>query len=318
MMAAVMDGSWSCARCTYVNHAGLNSCEMCDVDNRPAAAVSSSASSSSSSSSNGLGDGDLAVFAAAADLVDLVVGDSPEVYLSCPACSFHNALDAVLCTVCEGPLTRDTSSATSSAKRKRPDGLGTAGGSSDLGLTCPRCHVHLDRPLVVLSNCPTCDYAPKYRAGTTCRICNQTGHWAPDCPFRVVDDAPVDVMTDGIIELLSNNLTDKGFKKNTTEYALCSPCLHISQRGTEGYDWSCGYRNIQMMCHALLNHPTIDYRSRMFNGKGDIPDVNGIQSWIEKAWADGFDDAGRQELGGVLLATDTWIGAWSGVGWCVV
>ena len=131
-----------------------------------------------------------------------------------------------------------------------------------------------------------------------------------DCPFRVEDEMQtIDIATDGLIELVAANLTQQGFQKTTTEFALCSPCKHISQRGTEGYDWSCGYRNIQMISHSLLNHPTIDYRSRLFNGKGDIPDVNGIQSWIEKAWKAGFDTAGADELGHVLLGTDEWIGA---------
>ena len=48
---------------------------------------------------------------------------------------------------------------------------------------------------------------------------------------------------------------------------------------------------------------------KLFNGDGDIPDVNGMQSWIEKAWADGFDPPGCSQLGGLLTGTDLWIGA---------
>lgn len=42
---------------------------------------------------------------------------------------------------------------------------------------------------------------------------------------------------------------------------------------------------------------------------GDIPDIQGIQAWIEKAWKAGFDEAGSEEFGGLLLGTDYWIGA---------
>ena len=112
----------------------------------------------------------------------------------------------------------------------------------------------------------------------------------PRPPARFLAQQQQEVCTDGIIELAARNLQEKGFRNTTTAFALCSPCLHVSQRGQEGYDWSCGYRNIQvhlplissdlvlhvtsphtvlslpwlawgqMMCHSLLNHPVIDYR----------------------------------------------------------
>jgi hypothetical protein len=104
-------------------------------------------------------------------------------------------------------------------------------------------------------------------------------------------------------------------------YRLCSPCMYVSQKGKEGAAWSCGYRNIQMLCSALLllrssavvstdvaarklqenddfaNPKTQagtlqlskQYAAALFQGNGEIPDVNGIQAWIEKAWAAGFD-----------------------------
>lgn len=54
-----------------------------------------------------------------------------------------------------------------------------------------------------------------------------------------------------------------------------------------GGEWSCGYRNIQMLCHTLMSLPS--YRRILFNGNGEVPDVHGLQAWIEKAWSNGFD-----------------------------
>jgi zinc finger-containing ubiquitin peptidase 1 len=46
----------------------------------------------------------------------------------------------------------------------------------------------------------------------------------------------------------------------------------------------------------------------ILNVSGEIPSVHGIQSWIERAWSDGFDPEGASELA-PLLGTNTWIGA---------
>ena len=101
----------------------------------------------------------------------------------------------------------------------------------------------------------------------------------------------VESITTGLIELISENLSNIDHthskntkntkmedskskplpKKITVEFALCSACPHISQKGFEGKDWSCGYRNIQMLCHSLLmqSDSENDYKSVLFNGKGE-------------------------------------------------
>lgn len=89
----------------------------------------------------------------------------------------------------------------------------------------------------------------------------------------------------GIVELLDQALTiarNREKEIDKSEYRLCSPCTHVSQKGTEGFDWSCGYRNIEMLCSSLVKHP--EYKACLFDGSGNIPSVHGIQSWIEKAW----------------------------------
>jgi hypothetical protein len=82
---------------------------------------------------------------------------------------------------------------------------------------------------------------------------------------------------------------EREYQSISIDYRLCSSvCPHVSQKKVAvGGDWSCGYRNIQMICHTLMALPS--YRRALFNGNGEVPDVQGIQAWIEKAWAAGFD-----------------------------
>lgn len=43
------------------------------------------------------------------------------------------------------------------------------------------------------------------------------------------------------------------------EWRLCTPgTMHCTQRGSPGSGFSCGYRNIQMLCSALMEWP--EYR----------------------------------------------------------
>jgi len=89
--------------------------------------------------------------------------------------------------------------------------------------------------------------------------------------------------------------------------AVSAVCDHVTQRGSEGAGWACGYRNIQMLCSALIRNPR--YRPVLFDGSGAIPDIPTLQRWIEYAWGCGYDTAGCEQLGGRLLGTTTWIGA---------
>jgi hypothetical protein len=59
--------------------------------------------------------------------------------------------------------------------------------------------------------------------------------------------------------------------------------FHFSQEE----NWSCGYRNIQMLTSSLLHIQ--EYRSVLFDGSGKIPTVPELQLLIENAWKSGFD-----------------------------
>ena len=96
----------------------------------------------------------------------------------------------------------------------------------------------------------------------------------------------------GILELIRHSMTlattTSSRSKMQYEYVVSSPpCLHVSQKGSYGSAWSCGYRNIQMLCSSLMQLE--EYRKVLFDGTGVVPEINGIQRWIETAWKDGFD-----------------------------
>lgn len=71
-------------------------------------------------------------------------------------------------------------------------------------------------------------------------------------------------------------------------YSVASPsCMHYSQAGRYGAQWSCGYRNIQMLCSCLMGIPA--FKSRLFAGDGIVPPIYHLQKYIEQAWKAGFD-----------------------------
>ena len=76
----------------------------------------------------------------------------------------------------------------------------------------------------------------------------------------------------GILELMVAS-----FKKKSIPFISCNPhCLHITQTGSFGSRWSCGYRNIQMMCSALMTQEV--YRKVLFDGSGLVGSCLFLQS----------------------------------------
>jgi len=93
-------------------------------------------------------------------------------------------------------------------------------------------------------------------------------------------------------------------------WRLCSPLTHISQRKSLGADWSCGYRNIQMLCSSLLQLE--EYQRVLFDGttrNGCPPNIKALQGWLERAWKMGFDTAGAEHFNGQIVGESSWIGA---------
>lgn len=84
--------------------------------------------------------------------------------------------------------------------------------------------------------------------------------------------------------------------------ALSSEADHFAQ--FDGY--SCGYRNIQILCSALLRYPV--FRNVLFGGCGYVPDIVTLQRLIEHAWSIGFDPTGYRQLK-TILHTNKFIGS---------
>jgi hypothetical protein len=248
-----MEG-WPCDQCTFSNHIDAKRCEMCDATRERSWSSS--------------------------DICYIVLDDpSPEVspagvrndspHITCLACSFDNDADAIQCAVCEdtaafadayvGPSASLPQNEEVASCRncyvKFPSSSGSTSNSSDQRKSnnCPNCGSSLNKSSRAMS------YPYHNGYGKSERI------------YQTV--------TEGIIELMTEALTENGLylpsgpfsKKLTIEYSICSPCPHVSQRGNEGFEWSCGYRNIQMICHSLLNSSVDGYKSyesQLFNGKG--------------------------------------------------
>jgi hypothetical protein len=227
----------------------------------------------------------------------------------CPRCTYINTENIEKCELCEFVFEKDIISLLDYSPELNSD-------KKDL-ISCPRCTLKNEK---FQSKCSACHYiiekietAVNYvsKSRAYCKLCKEFGHWMTSCQNKQSNDNvnSMDIIyqtyTEGIIELLREVLCRQK-KEKEIYFKICSPLTFISQKGTEGENWSCGYRNIQMLCTSLLQIPS--YRRVMFDQSGEVPSVHGLQSWIEKAWREGFDEEGANQLG-ELLGSSTWIGA---------
>lgn len=93
-------------------------------------------------------------------------------------------------------------------------------------------------------------------------------------------------------------------------------CTYIDHYGSSSYDsgWGCGYRNTQMLLSCLIKRDDYKQCLHKFWENRDvvsdaIPSIKNLQLFIQKAWAEGFDCTGAEQLGHSLLGTKKWIGA---------
>lgn len=88
---------------------------------------------------------------------------------------------------------------------------------------------------------------------------------------------------------------------------LASAFPHVTQVGTYGATWSCGYRCIQMLSASLMQFEP--HYSALYQGSKVVPTIAELQKHIEYAWARGFDAAGAESFPDGLANTKQWIGA---------
>ena len=84
-----------------------------------------------------------------------------------------------------------------------------------------------------------------------------------------------------------------------------SNATFYGQKGM-GRRWSCGYRNLQMLCAWLLKEE--QYRGRVFRGVGHVISLSALQREVEAAWRAGFDRQGGMDFGYHVVGGSAWIG----------
>eukprot|EP00898_Chlorokybus_atmophyticus_P007134 jgi/Chlat1/7421/Chrsp6S07445 len=72
--------------------------------------------------------------------------------------------------------------------------------------------------------------------------------------------------------------------------------------------WGCGWRNVQILSSHLLQRGP-EYREALFGGCGFVPAIPALQSWLELAWARGFDEVGARQLDWAVRGRHKWIGS---------
>ncbi|KAF7725771.1 hypothetical protein EC973_009388 [Apophysomyces ossiformis] len=106
-----------------------------------------------------------------------------------------------------------------------------------------------------------------------------------------------------VIPRLEANFTNSKRKATIAAIYLCSPYTDHIATGPMDLGWGCGYRNCEMLMTFLER-----YRQAGAPALKQVPDIPGLQLLLEKAWEQGFDQLGRQQLGHRVYQTRKWIG----------
>ncbi|OCH87412.1 DUF1671-domain-containing protein [Obba rivulosa] len=125
--------------------------------------------------------------------------------------------------------------------------------------------------------------------------------------FSLQATEPPPNFSPGLIPVIRKALIRMHERGFTQRAWLCHDlAVHIS---SELWDrgWGCGYRNCLMSCASLMAQqkqpvyfPLLDHPTP--------PGVRNVQTWIEEAWRNGYDEEGASQLKHKLLGTRKWIG----------
>lgn len=142
-------------------------------------------------------------------------------------------------------------------------------GDSTKRIACGRC-TFLNAPNITA--CEACGDILQLKKSRVVPVGRLLGE---DCVGEVCEEngsTTSETLTEGVMTLLHQRLQQeprvsdvlmegkcgsRGRPPTLCRYRLGCVCTpHISQKGVAvGGDWSCGFRNIQMMCHALMALP---------------------------------------------------------------
>ena len=111
------------------------------------------------------------------------------------------------------------------------------------------------------------------------------------------------VLTKGILSLI-----DKISIPNATflRGQYCTDLIHFEQQD----EWSCGYRNLQMLLSSIL--PNIPTTHSLFKENGNhkvIPNIIELQRLFEMSWREGFDRDGARHFNYRIQGSRAQIGA---------
>jgi hypothetical protein len=131
----------------------------------------------------------------------------------------------------------------------------------DDGVVCGRC-TFVNPP--ALTACEVCEEPIRLKKSRASNTAGRIGDSPPGDSLHLGGGPPSvsESVTTGIIPLIRASLIfEKSHHSSSSSilnaYRLgCSATPHITQKGVPmGGEWSCGFRNIQMLCHSLMALP---------------------------------------------------------------
>ncbi|KAJ3572815.1 hypothetical protein NP233_g2834 [Leucocoprinus birnbaumii] len=125
--------------------------------------------------------------------------------------------------------------------------------------------------------------------------------------YPSIGGSPPRNYTPGLVPIIKRSLNLLCENKKITRAVLChEKIVHISKELWDA-PWGCGYRNFMMLCTGLVEQQHQPLYFPLLDAP-PTPSVRNLQSWIQLAWNDGYDEIGRRELRNKIVGTNKWIG----------
>lgn len=251
---------WNCERCTFINDCTLLNCDMCQHIKGYSATINLKSPSSEHES--------------------YIYGEV------CGVCNFEYVVSScqVMCPICKTATSILNNTEENSKKTRRDTAFIdlTAQDDSNFIFNVPeKKQKFVDKFELV------------YPTGDLSNTEDPTGPQREPVINTIVTGSNSQVS--GLVDMIKYKLEIRHQNGITQDFRLCSsPCDHFSQNGVHGAQlfresqWSCGYRNIQIILSSLRS--ISKYRKILLEDTGGkIPSIEDIQRLIGAAWHAGFD-----------------------------